>query len=198
MKTEVIYYLLSHTLLFKFTQNNDCMIESILLLGFLRIPYHFCSMEMISALEKIAIVSGIISVWFSKKGYNWMRHDNEKGLLIRISNSSTAAWRKEILFFMGMYIILFFALQYIKEAFAPGAIPWADALASASAFTGMWLMAKKKVNSWIWWIITNIVSVPLYYVKGFNETSFYYLILLVLAILGLVEWRKKANEIEQH
>jgi len=40
--------------------------------------------------------------------------------------------------------------------------------------------------------------VPLYYVKGFNETSFYYLILLVLAILGLVEWRKKANEIEQH
>ncbi len=240
MKTEVIYYLLSHTLLFKFTQNNDCMIESILLLGFLRIPYHFCIMEMISALEKIAIVSGIISVWFSKKGniwvypigilstiiyiylsfhgdlfgeatvnlyytimsvygwYNWMRQDNDKGLLIRISNSSTAEWRKEILFFMGMYIILFFALQYIKEAFAPGAIPWADALASASAFTGMWLMAKKKVNSWIWWIITNIVSVPLYYVKGFNDTSFYYLILLVLAILGLVEWRKKAYEFEQH
>ena len=188
-------------------------------------------MEMIGALEKIAIVSGIISVWFSKKGniwvypigilstiiyiylsfqgdlfgeatvnlyytimsiygwYNWMRQDGNKELLIRISNSSTSERRKEILFFIGVYIIIFLALQYIKDAFAPGAIPWADALASASAFTGMWLMAKKKVNSWIWWIITNIVSVPLYYVKGFDDTSFYYLILLVLAILGLIEWR---------
>ena len=197
-------------------------------------------MEMIGALEKIAIVSGIISVWFSKKGniwvypigilstiiyiylsfqgdlfgeatvnlyytimsiygwYNWMRQDGNKELLIRISNSSTSERRKEILFFIGVYIIIFLALQYIKDAFAPGAIPWADALASASAFTGMWLMAKKKVNSWIWWIITNIVSVPLYYVKGYDNTSLYYLILLVLAILGLIEWRKKAHEVEQH
>ncbi len=197
-------------------------------------------MEMIGALEKIAIVSGIISVWFSKKGniwvypigilstiiyiylsfqgdlfgeatvnlyytimsiygwYNWMRQDGNKELLIRISNSSTSERRKEILFFIGVYIIIFLALQYIKDAFAPGAIPWADALASASAFTGMWLMAKKKVNSWIWWTITNIVSVPLYYVKGYDNTSLYYLILLVLAILGLIEWRKKANEVEQH
>ncbi len=197
-------------------------------------------MEMIGALEKIAIVSGIISVWFSKKGniwvypigilstiiyiylsfqgdlfgeatvnlyytimsiygwYNWMRQDGNKELLIRISNSSTSERRKEILFFIGVYIIIFLALQYIKDAFAPGAIPWADALASASAFTGMWLMAKKKVNSWIWWTITNIVSVPLYYVKGYDNTSLYYLILLVLAILGLIEWRKKAHEVEQH
>ena len=197
-------------------------------------------MEMIGALEKIAIVSGIISVWFSKKGniwvypigilstiiyiylsfqgdlfgeatvnlyytimsiygwYNWMRQDGNKELLIRISNSSTSERRKEILFFIGVYIIIFLALQYIKDAFAPGAITWADALASASAFTGMWLMAKKKVNSWIWWTITNIVSVPLYYVKGYDNTSLYYLILLVLAILGLIEWRKKAHEVEQH
>jgi nicotinamide mononucleotide transporter len=127
-----------------------------------------------------------------------MRQDADKVLLVRISSSSSAEWRKEILFFIGVYIILFFALQYIKDAFAPGAIPWADALASASAFTGMWLMAKKKVNSWIWWIITNVVSVPLYYIKGYDYTSLYYLILLVLAILGLIEWRKKADEVEQH
>ena len=197
-------------------------------------------MGMIGALENIAIVSGIISVWFSKKGniwvypigilstiiyiylsfqgdlfgeatvnlyytimsiygwYNWMRQDVDKGLLIRISNSSATERRNEFLFFIGVYLIIFLALQYIKDAFAPGAIPWADALASASAFTGMWLMAKKKVNSWIWWIITNIVSVPLYYVKGYDNTSLYYLILLVLAILGLIEWRKKAHEVEQH
>ena len=80
-----------------------------------------------------------------------------------------------------------------QNAFAPDAIPWADALASASALTGMWLMTRKKVESWIWWIITNIASMPLYYVKGFAPTSLYYFILLVLAIFGLKEWKNKAN-----
>jgi nicotinamide mononucleotide transporter len=58
----------------------------------------------------------------------------------------------------------------------------------------MWLMTKKKVESWIWWIITNICSIPLYYSKGYTFTAVYYAILLVLAIMGLQEWRKKANE----
>jgi nicotinamide mononucleotide transporter len=55
-------------------------------------------------------------------------------------------------------------------------------------------MAKKKVESWIWWIITNICSMPLYYVKGYNFTAVYYAVLLVLAVAGLNQWRKKANE----
>ena len=70
----------------------------------------------------------------------------------------------------------------------------ADAFASATAFTGMWLMAKKKVESWYWWIATNIASIPLYFVKGLVFTSVYYLILLVMAIFGLIEWIKRARE----
>ena len=38
--------------------------------------------------------------------------------------------------------------------------PGVDAFASATAFTGMWLMTKKKVESWYWWIATNIASDP--------------------------------------
>jgi nicotinamide mononucleotide transporter len=64
------------------------------------------------------------------------------------------------------YVAIFFSLQYLQKDFAPGAIPWADALASAAAYTGMWLMAKKKVESWFWWIVTNTASIPLYFVKG--------------------------------
>ena len=98
-----------------------------------------------------------------------------------------------LVFFFLLFAIIYFCLVYIKNAFAPDAIPWADALASASALTGMWLMTRKKVESWIWWIITNIASMPLYYVKGFAPTSLYYFILLVLAIFGLKEWKNKAN-----
>jgi nicotinamide mononucleotide transporter len=88
-------------------------------------------------------------------------------------------------------VVIFFALNYLKTNFYPNAIPWADALASASAYTGMWLMAKKKLESWIWWIITNIASIPLYFVKGYVFTSVYYLVLLVLAVGGWIEWNKK-------
>jgi nicotinamide mononucleotide transporter len=187
-------------------------------------------------LEITAILSGITSVWFSRKEniwvyptglvgtilyvyisfqgelygeatvnlyytimslygwYNWLRRDQQQELIVHITQSSKSEWIMEIGFFLTLYLVLFFALTYIQQSFSPGAIPWADALASASAFTGMWLMTRKKLNSWIWWIITNISSIPLYYTKGYTLTSWYYFILLILAILGWIEWRKKANE----
>jgi nicotinamide mononucleotide transporter len=58
----------------------------------------------------------------------------------------------------------------------------------------MWLMAKKKIESWYWWIATNLASIPLYFVKGLVFTSFYYLVLLILAVSGLIEWMKKEKQ----
>ena len=60
----------------------------------------------------------------------------------------------------------------------------------------MWLMAKKKVESWIWWIATNIASIPLYFIKGYVFTSVQFLVLLVLAVAGLIEWKRKANIVQ--
>jgi len=57
----------------------------------------------------------------------------------------------------------------------------------------MWLMARKKVESWYWWIATNIASIPLYFVKGLVFTSVYYVVLLAMAFWGLNEWRKRAH-----
>ena len=58
----------------------------------------------------------------------------------------------------------------------------------------MWLMAKKKVESWYWWIATNIASIPLYFVKQYVFTSVYYLVLLVMAVFGLFEWLKRERQ----
>ena len=126
--------------------------------------------------------------------YNWLRRGTDHQLVVNISYSSNVDWGTQLLFFLSVFAVIYFSLSYIKNAFAPGTIPWADAIASASAFTAMWLMTRKKVESWIWWIVTNIISIPLFYVKGYTVTSIYYIILLVLAVVGLQEWRKKANE----
>jgi len=189
-------------------------------------------------LEAIAVIMGIVSVWYSRKenilvfptgiinttlyiylsykghllgeasvnlyytimsvyGWYWWSRKKEDNVTntLQISISNTTQRLQQVLVFIGFYAILFFGLLYLKNNFAPDAIPWADALASASAYTAMWLMAKKKVESWIWWIITNITSIPLYFIKGYAFTSFQFIVLLILAIAGLIAWNKKAKAI---
>lgn len=121
----------------------------------------------------------------------WDKKNTENKPALKISYSTKKEWIIQLIFFAFIYAIIFTALSLLKKEFAPGVLPWADGLASASAFTGMWLMTRKKVESWIWWIITNIASIPLYFVKGYVFTSVYYLVLLALAVAGLIEWRKR-------
>ena len=125
--------------------------------------------------------------------YMWLKKDTKHEIVLHITRSGKKEWMQQILFFLFFYISIYFALTYFKTAFFDGVIPRADAFASATAFTGMWLMTKKKVESWYWWIATNIASIPLYFVKHYVFTSVYYLVLLVLAVMGLFEWIKKAK-----
>jgi nicotinamide mononucleotide transporter len=129
--------------------------------------------------------------------YGWSRKDDERKPKLNIRFSDNRERYQHFFFFFVIFLALFFSLRYLKEAFAPGAIPWADALASAAAFTGMWLMTQKRVESWVWWIITNICSIPLYFVKGYVFTSVYYMVLLLMAVYGLFAWKRAAEKMEK-
>lgn len=127
----------------------------------------------------------------------WARKDRSSHEhVVRITTSDKKEWLRQIGFFLFFYITIFLLLTYLKKNFAPNAIPWADAFASATAFTGMWLMARKKVESWYWWIGTNIASMPLYFVKHYSLTTVYYFILLIMAIFGLMEWKRRAKTLQ--
>ncbi|HYO23101.1 MAG TPA: nicotinamide riboside transporter PnuC [Flavisolibacter sp.] len=189
-----------------------------------------------SLLEAIAVIAGIVSVWFSRKEniwvyptglintiiyiylslkaqlvgeasvnfyytvmsvygwWLWAKRDQAQKPVVRITFSNKKEWIQEVIFFLFFYVTLFFILTFLKQRHFPNAIPWADAFASATAYTGMWLMARKKVESWWWWIATNIASIPLYYSKGYAFTSVYYIVLLVMAVFGLLEWMKRARQ----
>ena len=75
--------------------------------------------------------------------------------------------------------------------FTDSTVPIADSFTSAAAFTGMWLMNKKKLENWTWWIITDLASIPLNFYKHLVFTSFQYLVFLILAVMGYITWRKK-------
>jgi len=72
--------------------------------------------------------------------------------------------------------------------------PFLDTFTTGIFFAGMWLMANKKIENWIFWIAGNLVSIPLYFVKGYGFTGIQYTIFLVLAILGYIEWKKSLNK----
>ncbi len=69
--------------------------------------------------------------------------------------------------------------------------PFLDTFTTAAAMAAMWLMAIKKLENWHLWIALNIVSVPLYFIKGYGFTGIQYFIFLILAVQGLHEWKKR-------
>jgi nicotinamide mononucleotide transporter len=76
-------------------------------------------------------------------------------------------------------------------------VAYVDTFTTALFFVGMWLMAKRKIENWIFWIIADIISVPLYFYKGFTFTSLQYLGFTILAIFGFLAWKKHLNNIPQ-
>jgi nicotinamide mononucleotide transporter len=68
--------------------------------------------------------------------------------------------------------------------------PYLDIFTTGIFFAGMWLMAKKKIENWLFWIFGNIISVPLYFVKGLGFTAIQFTIFLILAIFGYIAWKK--------
>jgi nicotinamide mononucleotide transporter len=68
--------------------------------------------------------------------------------------------------------------------------PFLDTFTTGIFFSAMWLMANKKIENWTLWIIGDVVSIPLYLVKGYGFTAIQYAIFLVIAVLAYFSWRK--------
>jgi nicotinamide mononucleotide transporter len=77
---------------------------------------------------------------------------------------------------------------------AAASFPFLDALTTIMSFTAMFLMARKRVESWIYWIIVDVIGIGLYYVKNVKFISLLYIILLGLAINGLITWLKECRK----
>lgn len=177
-------------------------------------------------LEAIAVVTGLLSVWFAKKEnilvyptgiisvliyvyilpdkklyadmginfyyfvmsvygwYNWTRKDNEHHV-IHISKSSF----KENLYSFSFFLLFFITLIIVLKKYTDSDVPYIDSFTTALFFVAMILMARKKMENWIVWIIGDLISIPLYFYKGLVLTSFQFLVFLILAISGYLSWK---------
>jgi nicotinamide mononucleotide transporter len=116
----------------------------------------------------------------------WSRK-SEGRTILHITASTTKDWINTFIFFIVCWTVLYFLLS----RFTNSTVPIADSFTSGAAFTGMWLMNKKKLENWTWWIITNLASIPLNFYKHLVFASFQYVVFLILAVMGYITWRNK-------
>jgi len=108
-----------------------------------------------------------------------------------ISRTTIKEKYMSVLIFLGTILFVFFV--YKANDKWTGWVAYVDTITTAIFFVGMWLMARRKIENWIYWIVGDIISIPLYFYKGFTLTSLQYLGFTVVAIFGYLAWKKTLN-----
>jgi len=121
--------------------------------------------------------------------YNWTRHDRTTQKVIPVSFCTPKQNAVFALITLGFFVIIYAVLLKYTDS----TVPILDSVSTAIFITGMWLMALKKTENWIYWIIGDVMAIFLFSYKGLVFSGFQYIVFLILAIAGLIEWSKRSK-----
>lgn len=102
----------------------------------------------------------------------------------------TRCTRQEYGVVAGIVLLGYVALYGFLRYFTDSDVPMLDAFVSSTAWAGMWLLAKRKIENWIWLNISNAVAIPLLFYKELYLFACLTLFLFVVAIFGYFKWRQ--------
>lgn len=125
--------------------------------------------------------------------YGWWNWSRKKDDIYIVPISRTNAKEKFIGFALFLITVGITFIVYKSSGIKIEASNYIDMITSGMFFTGMWYMAKKKLENWTLWIIADIITVPLYAYRGWGMLSLQYLIFTILAIQGYLAWKKHLN-----
>jgi nicotinamide mononucleotide transporter len=140
------------------------------------------------------VILQVIYIFMQAYGwYHWVYGDkNKKALPVtRVKNLP-----------MVLYAIVIFAgaagWGYLMHTYTDAAFPYIDSLVVTASLVAQWFLAKKYLESWVIWILVDVVAVTIYALKALYLTSGLYVVFLVLAIMGLLEWYKSYKKTGNH
>ena len=132
----------------------------------------------------------------------WAKHSQDSVHVeisqMSASDTKTTLWLALLSWLFVMFVYYF--KPYINNDFSMEGITlglahfiwtdWVDATTTAIFLVGMWLMARRKIENWLFWIVGDAISIPLYTYKGFLFTALQYTIFTLIAVLAYIEWKK--------
>ena len=157
-----------------------------------------CTAIFVYLLLKWGLLGDMIinGYYFIMSIYGWHLWTRKKDGKTVIPISKTT--KKQHLISFGIFIITFVFVFIVYAAFDKFNhwSAYLDTITTALFFVAMWLMAKRKIENWIYWIIGDIITVPLYFYKGLTFSSILYFVLTIIAIYGYLAWKKNLNKIQ--
>jgi len=157
-----------------------------------------CTAIFVYLLLKWGLLGDMIinGYYFIMSIYGWHLWTRKKDGKTVIPISKTT--KKQHLISLGLFIITFVFVFIVYAAFDKFNhwSAYLDTITTALFFVAMWLMAKRKIENWIYWIIGDIITVPLYFYKGLTFSSILYFVLTIIAIYGYLAWKKNLNKIQ--
>ena len=135
--------------------------------------------------------------YFTMSIYGWYCWTRKKGNSVEFPISVISTDEKRISLFIFIFTVAFVVAVYHYFNKFNTWYAYVDTFVTGIFFIGMWLMAKRKIENWVFWIIGDLVSIPLYFAKGFTFTSFQYIVFTIVAVYGYLEWKKTLNSSQQ-
>ena len=128
--------------------------------------------------------------------YGWYHWTRKKGDVVEFPISRMTLYEKKVSIMLFIGTVLFVIAVYTFFDKFTHWTSYVDTLVTGIFFVGMWLMARRKIENWILWIVGDIISIPMYFVKGYSFTSIQYLIFTIIAVFGYLEWKKTLQQKE--
>ena len=117
--------------------------------------------------------------------YHWLHGGRERDSLpvTRLSAAGNALW-------IGVTAVGTALWGYGMATWTDAALPYGDAFTTVASLVAQWLMARKRIENWLFWIAVDIAAVVIYWYKGLYLTSGLYAVFLGLCVAGWIAWRR--------
>ena len=119
--------------------------------------------------------------------YNWKYGGSNKSELRITLLTKTTFW-------IGLTVLVTALLGYVMQTKTDASFPYEDAFITVASLVAQYLMIKKILESWLFWIVVDVVAISIYFYKGLYFTTALYLLFLIMAVMGYLEWKKGYNE----
>ena len=126
--------------------------------------------------------------------YGWYHWTRKKGDVVEFPISKMDTYEKKVSIVLFIGTVVFVVAVYTFFDKFTHWTSYVDTFVTGIFFVGMWLMARRKIENWILWIVGDIISIPMYFAKGYSFTSIQYLIFTIVAVFGYLEWKKTLQQ----